>query len=55
MKAQCGLMMENLYSVDPLFEPSCLLTEPHLISQADLSDLVCDLILLKNLNFGLLD
>jgi hypothetical protein len=39
LEAQHCLLVENLYSVDPVFEPSRLLTEPYLISQADLSDL----------------
>jgi hypothetical protein len=47
-KAQQGLLMENHYDVDRLFDPSCSMTESHLISQADLSDFVCDLNLSRN-------
>jgi hypothetical protein len=35
-------------SIDPLIEPSFSLTEPHLTSDADLSDLVRDLNLAQN-------
>lgn len=31
---------KNQYDIDPLFGTSCSLTEPHLTSQADLSDYV---------------
>jgi hypothetical protein len=44
---QRDLLMENQYDVDPLFGPSCSLTEFHLISQVDLSDLIHNLNLPK--------
>ena len=34
--------------VDPTFEASCSPSEPHLLTQRDLNDLVCDLNLSKN-------
>jgi hypothetical protein len=40
--------MENKYDVDPLDEPFSSLTEPDLIPETDLSDLVHDLNLRKN-------
>jgi hypothetical protein len=33
---QHGLMTENQYDIDPLFEAFCSLAEPHLISAADI-------------------
>jgi hypothetical protein len=30
-EAPYGILMENQYDDDPLFEPSCSSTEPHLI------------------------
>jgi hypothetical protein len=38
--AQQGLLTENQYDAGPESEPSCSSTEPHLMPQADLSDLV---------------
>jgi hypothetical protein len=46
-EAQHGLLFENHHDVDSPSEPSCLSTDPHLISEADLNDLVCDLNLSK--------